>query len=403
MGFFDLFRRERKASFIVSDDALPFFLHAPTAAGIAVAGEKALQSPTALACCTVISQVAGGLPLKVFKRTADGKERHDAHAADSILSRRANAWTGAAELRTRLVLDALLYGRGIGLIIRTGRTVREVHRIDPQAVSVDTTGKSPIYTITDSEGRQTSHRYTDIIDLRAPGGTVDRPFCIVREAREVITLDIQMTKFFAKLVSKDAKPSAVVTSEGDPVAPAAWKEMREWFREQLTNPEADGTLFVPGQFRWTPQSMSSVDMEWTSNHGAVRQAIARAFNVPQTAIGILDKASFRNTEHLFSQWLATGLRAWLEQIENAFSVLLDDDTLFLETVTDDLLRADTAARFAAYRQACGSAWLTVNEIRALDNRSSLGEIGDELVRQAGQTAADEPQTPPDDNDDKDDK
>jgi HK97 family phage portal protein len=388
-------REDRKAS-VTGGDVLPIFLHAPTVAGIAVSGEKALQSPTALACCSVISQVAGGLPLKVFKRTEDGKQRYDDHPADIILSRRANPWTGAAELRTRLVLDALLYGRGLGLIVRSGRQVREVHRIDPQSVSVDVSGKTPIYKITDREGRQTAYRYTDVIDLRAPGSTVDRPFCIVREAREVIALDIQMTKYFARVVSKDAKPSAVVTSEGAPVAPAVWKEMQAWFREQLRSPESDGTLFVPGQFKWTAQSMSSVDLEWTANHTAVRQAIARAFNVPQTAIGILDKASFRNTEHLFSQWLATGLRAWLEQIENSFSVLLDDEGLFLEALTDDLLRADTAARFNAYRQACGTSWLTVNEIRALDNRPSLGAIGDELVRQAGQTAADESQNPPDD-------
>lgn len=402
MKILDLFgRREPKAEFTVSKEALPLFLPSSTSAAIAVNGQKALRSPTALACCTVISQVAGGLPLKVFKRTDDGKERFDDHPATKVLSRAANPWTGAAEFRTRLVLDALLYGRGLGLIVRSGRNIREIHRVNPQSFSVDTSGKSPIYIVSDSEGRQTVYRHSDVIDLRAPGSTIDSPFCIVQEARDAISLDIAMSKHFSKIVSKNAKPSAIVTSDGEPVPPKEWKEMRLWFEEQLSDPGSDGTLFVPGPFKWSKQTMSSVDLEWSATHGAVRQSIARAFNVPQTAIGILDKASFRNTEHLFSQWLATGLRAWLDQIEFAFSVLLDGDDLFLETITDDLLRADTAARFNAYRQACGTAWLTVNEIRALDNRPGLGAIGDDLVRQAGQTAADEPQSPPDDEDKED--
>jgi phage portal protein BeeE len=64
----------------------------------------------------------------------------------------------------------------------------------------------------------------------------------------------------------------------------------------------------------------------------------------------------------------------------------DRSHLHIEHVTDALVKTNLQQRFNAYRQACGSSWLTPNEVRRLDNRPPV-EGGDELVRQAGQDSA----------------
>ena len=53
---------------------------------------------------------------------------------------------------------------------------------------------------------------------------------------------------------------------------------------------------------------------------------------------------------------------------------------------DGLARGDMASRFDAYSKATGTAWLTPNEVRAIQHRPPVPG-GDELVRQAGQSGA----------------
>jgi hypothetical protein len=48
-----------------------------------------------------------------------------------------------------------------------------------------------------------------------------------------------------------------------------------------------------------------------------------------------------------------------------------------EFEVDSLVKADLAARYAAFAQACGGPLLTANEVRATENRPSI-DGGDEL-------------------------
>ena len=59
---------------------------------------------------------------------------------------------------------------------------------------------------------------------------------------------------------------------------------------------------------------------------------------------------------------------------------------------DAIAKANLAARYAAYRQATGGSWMTPNETRRLDNLPPI-EGGDELLLQAGKAPADQPSTP----------
>ena len=120
--------------------------------------------------------------------------------------------------------------------------------------------------------------------------------------------------------------------------------------------------------------------------------------MPGTLIGDLERATWRNVEELARQFLQFTLLPWLEVWQAAFTRTLlkpeERGDFFLEFVVDDLLRADLAARFAAYRNAVGGAWLTPNEARRLDNRPPV-EGGDTLIRQAGQSETGAPESPSD--------
>lgn len=358
---------------------------AATLSGISVSGEQALKSPTALAAVRAISETAGNLPLHVFARGADGeRERDRKHFADALLNVRANPWVGPYELRTRLLADALLHGRGLAVAIRAGTKVRELHRVANGTYTVDLQGAEPAYLITQKDGTQRRYGWRDVVDVLTPGSTIDRPLCIVTQAREAIALDIAMAQYFAKLLGSGARPSAIVTAN-DAIKPDLWADMKEWIAEQI---KGDGTAFIPAPFTFNQQTFSSVDMEFSAMAAVAKAEIARAFRVPGVIVGDYSRATWSNSAEMGQQFLQS-LLPWLASVEWAMTrcLLGDDDSRFLEHVTFELTKPNITQLFAAMKTATGSATMTPNEARRIALNLPPIEGGDELVLQAGQSTS----------------
>ena len=66
------------------------------------------------------------------------------------------------------------------------------------------------------------------------------------------------------------------------------------------------------------------------------------------------------------QFVRYTLRPWLSRVEQAVSTLLPrgQEARF---VLDDLLRADTGERFNAYKTAIDAGFMTVDEVRTLED------------------------------------
>jgi hypothetical protein len=79
-------------------------------------------------------------------------------------------------------------------------------------------------------------------------------------------------------------------------------------------------------------------------------------------------ATFSNIEHQAIEFVTHTLRPWLVRWEQEISrkLFLNDD-FFPEFVVDGLLRGDTKTRYESYRVARETGWLSVNEIRSLEN------------------------------------
>jgi HK97 family phage portal protein len=379
--------REKHEPKALGLEALPFLAPmASTLAGVSVSGEQALKSPTALSAVRAISETAGNLPLHVYRLKADAeRERDRKHVADVLLNVRANPWTGAYEIRTRLIADALLHGRGLAVAIRSSNKVKELHRVPPGTYNVDLDGPEPSYLITQKDGTQKRYGWRDVVDVLTPGSTIERPLCIIVQAREYIALDIAMARYFSKLLGSGARPTSTVTAKDKAIAPEQWQEMRDWLVRQIKDPES-GLTFIPAPFEFHAEQFSSVDMEFNAMAGAVRSEVAKAFRVPGVIVGDYSRATWSNSAEMGQQFLQS-LLPWLASVEFAFSrvLLTDDDTRFLEHVTFELTKPNVTQLFAAIKTATGTATMTPNEARRIALNLPPIDGGDELVRQAGQS------------------
>jgi HK97 family phage portal protein len=97
----------------------------------------------------------------------------------------------------------------------------------------------------------------------------------------------------------------------------------------------------------------------------------------------LERTTHNNAEHLGRQFLTFTLMPWLKLWEGAIRRSLltpaEREAYFAEFLTDDLARADLAARFEAYAKAVTNGLLSPNEVRAAENRPPY-RGGDEFRR-----------------------
>lgn len=396
----NIFGTEKKSTLASpSPELLALFGTVPTAAGAAVTPETALRSPTTLAACRVISEAVGSLPIHVYRRGPNGsRERDTSHPSAALMSGDWAPWAGGVETRTAMQLDALLHGAAFAQVVRVGNVPRELHRLDPRAVTyeVDDTTGEPRFRVRQAKGGDRVLGWRDVLHIPTPGSAPGRRVCLINLCREAIAIDMVMAEHQGRLFSNGARPSGVF-KYGKTLAPEVLKRLRESFNAaHAGGPNSGKTLILEDGMDFEALQFSSVDLQFLELRRFVIQEIARAFKVPGTLIGDLERATWRNVEELARQFLQFTLLPWLEVWQAAFTRALlkpeERGDFFLEFVVDDLLRADLAARFAAYRNAVGGAWLTPNEARRLDNRPPV-EGGNTLIRQAGQSDTAKPANP----------
>jgi hypothetical protein len=85
-------------------------------------------------------------------------------------------------------------------------------------------------------------------------------------------------------------------------------------------------------------------------------------------------------------------------------LIVDDEKYFAEHSVSGLLRGDHASRSAYYVSALQNGWMTVNEIRELENLNPIGPQGDQhfiqlnmtTLEKAGEPQPQDPQPMPQD-------
>jgi hypothetical protein len=87
--------------------------------------------------------------------------------------------------------------------------------------------------------------------------------------------------------------------------------------------------------------------------------------------------SFASVEAQNLSFVQHSLRPLLERIEQALSGLLPEPDGFIKFNLDALLRGTTIERYDAYTKGLREGFLSLNDVRAVEDLSPLGEAGDQ--------------------------
>ncbi len=356
---------------------LDLFGASPVSSGVSVTPANATSCPAVRCAVAAISEAIGQLPIHVYQRGQDGtRERASDHPVQGLVHDEANDFTPASSFREELTRDALLHENGaFAFINRVDDRPVELLRLDPQSVSVetDTTG-APVYRISAGNVQRLYVRQ-DIFHLRAPGGSP------VKHCREAIGLAIVMEQYAARLFGNGAKPSGVLSLDGNP-SPDALEKARAAWKLAHAGQSGGGTAVMPTSAKWEQITLNSVDAQFLELRQFAIAEIARAFRVPPVLLMDYGRQTWANAEEGGRQFLQYTLLPWMDRWQGEIRLKLfapdERSTFFAEFLTDDLLRADLDKRAEAYGKLITARILNPNEVRALENRAPY-KGGDEFM------------------------
>mgnify|MGYP001352882005 CR=1 FL=1 len=370
---------EKKAYSLNSVEFADLFSVHPTYSSVNLGGQAALYIPAVLQAVRLISETIGSLPCKVYRETADGKAAAKSHSAYRIVHKRANEWTGAGDLRTRLTADAILHGNGYARVVRfeDGRPF-ELHRLKPGKVTVledDVTG-APVYRVSERSGTR-DYPHTEILHI--PSFLATSPISFGKEG---IGLAAILERHGAQFFGSGARPTGIISNEKPQGSEAGAKTMANVRASFSDWQKGGGPLFLDSGWKYDQPAMTSTDAQFLENRLEQVREIARIFGVPPTMLFELTRGTWSNTEQMGAQFLQLCLRPWLDRWTDAMTtVLLSEDEQndhYFEFVTDDLMRADAASRTANMTALVTNRIMTPNEVRAILNLQPLPG-GDELT------------------------
>jgi HK97 family phage portal protein len=362
---------------------------AQTAAGFSVTPESAMRASAVFSCVRVLAEGVASLPLKMYRRTADGgKEPAVNHPLYSLVGRSPNGWQTRFEFIEMGMVNLGLRGVCYSKIIGNGKGERRLVPLHPDRVRAEMLDSGRIvYEYTPKTGGKEILLQEEV--LRVPfmiSGDGVTPISVIGAQRETIGASLAAQDYGARFFANDARPTGGFISweTGNRFKDdEEERKFRENWQRYMTGPNRHKTAFMKPGMKYNELGMTNEDAQFLETIAAQDSRICGMYRVPPHMIAQLDRSTNNNIEHQGIEFVIHTLGSWLCRWEQALGRDLlspaEQDEYFFEFLTDGLLRGDAAARAAYFTAGVNGGWLNRNEIRAIENRNKVDGLDEFLV------------------------
>lgn len=361
-----------------------------TAAGVAVTLESALRAPVVYNCLNVISQTISSLPIAVFERLPQGNRRKvDDHPLIAVFNN-PDGESNRHEFVQQMLWDLAGAGNALFKITAGTRGVTGLRRMDPARTLVERLPDgSRRWTVTWVNGAQERLVEGEVWHIRVPP-LIDQLVGTSQIAvgAEAIGALLALQEYGAAYFENDATPPVVLEHPGHFKDQASRTNYLDAVA-QFFGRKRKGPAVIEYGMKVTKLGTTPEESQFLETRKELQGEIARIWRMPPHKVGIMDRATFSNIEHQALEFVTDTLTPWIELVEQAVdhALMLRPDRYFFEFNVAGLLRGDIKARFEAYAQARNWGWLSVNEIRRLENMNPIGARGDQYLQPLNMTPA----------------
>lgn len=343
--------------------------------GSKVTPESALAVPIVQNCVTLLAESIAQLPLELYHRTGNGQR--DAainHPLYDVLRYQPNGFQTPYEHREGSQLAAGLRGNSYSFMERRDDgNVTALWPIHNDKVTVYKGGDMlPYYQVGTFPDRFPMRQ---IHHVRWHSHNFYEGLSPIMLHAEAVGLAQAVRQYTGKSFANGASVSGVIERPRE--APAIKDQgsidrvLDQWGNKFGGMDNAKKVAMLQEGMTFKAVSMTNVDAEIIGVLKLSGVDCARIYKIPLPMVNDLDKANYNTIEQLLIQFVVFSLLPWVKRHEQSmmrdFLLPKDRRDYFIEFNLSGLMRGDQKSRYEAYAIGRQWGWLSVNDIRRLEN------------------------------------
>jgi HK97 family phage portal protein len=282
---------ERRSLANPSPEILQLFNGGPTAAGMSVNSETALQVPAVFACCQVLAQDVARTPVKFRRRIAEDTyvDATD-HDLFEILGTLPNPEQTSYQFKHTMQWSLLTHGRAYAEVVRIDGRVASLWPLDPRHMRVDRDDQRRKRWTYSAGGKTTTWTFNP---------SMPPIFELVHETpmhrcRELIGTALALQQYVGRFFSNGARPAgALVVPQALPEA--SRKSLRDSWNSTFGKVENSHKIAIlDGGVDYKAFAQPNDQSQLNETMMAVSTSIAAAWRIAPWKVGIVEKTSYSN-------------------------------------------------------------------------------------------------------------
>ena len=341
----------------------------PVASGMVVNEETSLRLSAVYACVRLISDTISTLPYDQFIRR-DG-QRFPFRPKDSWVEKPSTEMSRTTFWKQVLV-SLLLDGNAFVMITRSGNEIVDLTPLNPKTVRVERRDGRKVYLINNSTVLE-QDRILHVTEMLMPGEL--RGVSRIEQSKESLGLGLALEEYAAQFFGNGAYAGGVLEFP-DKLSPEQRKEIRDTWNQMHQGPRRAhrvGMLWGGGKFN--PLTVDPTNSQLVDQRKFAVEEIARIFRVPPFMLGVSENAAmaFASIEQQQLFFRQHTIQPYVEMLEDHFQALLSNPSSFIKFNMSSIVRADLATRYAAYNTALLAGFMSVNDVRALEDQGPVDD------------------------------
>ena len=355
--------------------------------GVTVTEQNALHLTPVFRCISIISEGLAQLPIDVGRKTGETRELVS-HPLDEVLNVRSNPHMSAFVAHSTRQSHVLGYGNGYAEIQRNGHgEVVGLWPLLPDRTWPETTKSGKLIYKTNIDG-ETLDLPADNV-LHVPGLSFDGyvGYSPIALARNALGLSHALEEFGGKYFRYETQSGGILEAPGK-VSDKQQKNLTESFGAQGGLSNAHRVKLLEGGIKFIPTPVSHEDAQFLETRQFQIEEVSRMYGVPLFMLSSETKSTSWGTGigQMSLGFVRYTLQPWIVRTEQEYRYKLLTPAerkagVYIKHNVNSLLRGDSEARSSYYSAALSpnSGWMSVNEVRALEELNPLNERRDEII------------------------
>jgi HK97 family phage portal protein len=358
------FRRRTKDRALFQVGDIPV---ASTWAGVPVTPDSALRLAAVWSCVQLLAGSVSTLPVDVYR--AGEREPLPTPA----LLRQPAARTPLPDWLHQAMVSLLLRGNTYGVITaRSGATMlpSQVELVHPDRVGwqLDPDQRTVTWRLDGSEIDREDLWHVKGFSL--PGSP--EGLSPIQYMRQGIGLAAAAEQYGARLFGSGSMLGGVLQTDAELDEPKAEELKARWHAKLAGLGHAHEIAVLDSGAKFQPISIPPDQAQFLESRKFSVLEICRVFGVPPELVAAAsgDSMTYANIEGRDLSFLKYSMAPWLVRLETGLTDLLPRNT-YAKFNTGALLRTDLRTRYESYKLGLEGGWLTLDEIRELEDRPPL--------------------------------